>query len=370
MYRRKPMTALIGRIDARMVDELECVASVLLAIIVAHVIGAANVSWAAFSGYMVMRGHVADTLSRGTLRIVGTIAGGLLALAATPFLAPGWPLAAPALMLIGTASLYAALTAKRAYAWLFFGLTFAMVVFDKIEHPEIALGAFVETRILETVAGTFACMAVSLASGATLRRRWPASRVPRAQRAGWHPDALRHAVQGGAALAVLALLSDWLPLPALAQSAVTIMAVMLVPASGIGPSGFRPVSARMVQRFVGCIAGALLAALFLFTTFLFTPHAPAPLLILGTIVGVAIGRHLENGDHPHRYIGTQFTLAILITVVPDSYAEATIEPGFERLSGILIGMAVLEPILLAWHFVNPSRRAAGAATHPDEPGSI
>ncbi|MEF7344647.1 hypothetical protein U9Y13_25320, partial [Escherichia coli] len=96
------------------------------------------------------------------------------------------------------------------------------------------------------------------------------------------------------------------------------------------------------------------AALFLFSTFLFTPQAPAPLLILGTIVGVAIGRHLENGDHPHRYIGTQFTLAILITLVPDSYAEATIEPGFERLSGILIGMAVLEPILLAWHFVSPS----------------
>ncbi|WEJ99410.1 MAG: FUSC family protein [Candidatus Sphingomonas phytovorans] len=366
MYRRK----LIERIDARMVDELECVGSVLLAIIAAHAIGATNISWAAFSGYMVMRGHVADTLSRGALRIIGTIAGGLLSLAATPFLTPSLPLAALALALIGTASLYAALTAKRAYAWLFFGLTFAMVVFDKIDHPEIALGAFVETRILETLAGTLACVAVSLASGATLRRRWPASRAPQAQRAGWHPDALRLALQGGAALAALALLSGWLPLPALAQSAVTIMAVMLVPASGIGPSGFRPVSARIVQRFVGCIAGALLAALFLFTTFLFTPQAPAPLLILGTIVGVATGRHLENGDHSHRYVGTQFTLAILITLVPDSYASATIMPGLERLSGILIGMTVLEPILLAWHVLSPSRRAGGTGARPDEPGDI
>ena len=39
----------------RMVDELECVLSVLLAIVLGHLVSATNISWAAFSGYMVMR---------------------------------------------------------------------------------------------------------------------------------------------------------------------------------------------------------------------------------------------------------------------------------------------------------------------------
>ena len=148
------LTTLRRRIDARTIDELECVASVLLAILVAHWLGATNVSWAAFSGYMVMRGHVGETVQRGALRIVGTLAGGLLALAAIPLIAPHWPLAALGILVIGTATLYKAITAKRAYAWLFVGLTFAMVLFDKLHDPGIPLAAFVQTRILETSAGT------------------------------------------------------------------------------------------------------------------------------------------------------------------------------------------------------------------------
>lgn len=39
----------------RLVDELECVLSVLLAIAFAHALEVRHVGWAAFSGYMVMR---------------------------------------------------------------------------------------------------------------------------------------------------------------------------------------------------------------------------------------------------------------------------------------------------------------------------
>jgi hypothetical protein len=54
-----------------MVDEVECVASVLLAIVFGHLADARNISWAAYSGYMVMRGHISESLLRGALRIVG-----------------------------------------------------------------------------------------------------------------------------------------------------------------------------------------------------------------------------------------------------------------------------------------------------------
>lgn len=360
-----PGAALAGRISARTVDEAECVVSVLLAIVFAHLLGASNVSWAAFSGYMVMRGHAAETLPRGGLRIVGTVTGGLLALVAAPLIVPHWLPAALALLVVGTGSLYAALTARYAYAWLFFGLTFAMVVLDKAEHPEIALTVFVETRVLETVAGTLACVLVSLVSTLTLRRIWPAKRTPPAPVTRWHPGAFRHALQAGLALAVLVALVAWFDLPALAQGAITIMAVMVVPVEGIGPSGLIPVSRRIVQRFIGCIAGAVLAA-----AFLFLAHGTAWVLIAGTILGVALGRHLENGAPARRYIGTQFTLAILVTLVPDSYATAAIAPALERLSGILVGMAVLEPILLAWHVISPLRLDLARRNDPEESGGV
>jgi uncharacterized membrane protein YccC len=68
----------VAAFDSRRVDELECVVSVHLAIAFAHAIKAENVWWAAFSGYMVMRGHIAESVLRGILRIVGTVAGAVL----------------------------------------------------------------------------------------------------------------------------------------------------------------------------------------------------------------------------------------------------------------------------------------------------
>ena len=339
----------MDRIDARTIDEAECVASVLLAILFAHLLHASNVSWAAFSGYMVMRGHAAETMMRGALRIVGTVAGGVLALAATPWLLPFWPAQALALALVGTASLYGAIAAKRAYAWLFFGLTFVMVVLDKVAHPLNPLAGFVETRVLEVVAGTVACMIVSLASTLTLRRRWPAARA-RPPQGGWSPPALRHAAQGAVALVILSALDTHCEMPALAQSAITVMAVMLVPVTSLGATGFGLVNRRILYRFLGCAAGAALAA-----GFVLAARGSAPVLILGTIVGVALGRHIENGGTPFAYVGTQFVLAILIILVPDSYAHAHLGPAWERLAGIFIGMAVLEPVLLLWHFADPGR---------------
>ena len=56
------------------------------------------------------------------------------------------------------------------------------------------------------------------------------------------------------------------------------------------------------------------------------------------------------------YLGLQFTLAILVTLVPDSYADAQIHPALVRLASILIGMVVLEPVLLAWHALSPAPR--------------
>ena len=99
---------------ARLVDELECVLSVLLAIVIAHLVGAQNISWAAISAYMVMRGHVSDSLLRGTLRILGTAFGAGLALLVVPAVQSSWPLSSLAGAVFGGVTLYGALTGRRA----------------------------------------------------------------------------------------------------------------------------------------------------------------------------------------------------------------------------------------------------------------
>jgi uncharacterized membrane protein YccC len=343
----------------RLVDEIECASSVLLAIALAHLIHAQNVAWAAFSGYMVMRGHVSDSLLRGALRILGTAVGAGLALLVVPAVHLSLPLSALACALAGGAAMYGALTGRRSYAWLFAGLTFEMILLDKLEHPGEDIVAFVTTRMLEVAAGTAACVAVSTLSTLTARRRWPGVRAAPAQRIGWHPHALRHAAQAAVALALLPVFGSMFATRELAQSAVSIMAAMLVPLGSLSAGGLAPVSRKLVQRVAGCLTGSALAGFFLYAA-----HGNASVLIVGTVAGVLVGRHIENGSHSATYVGTQFTLAILVTLVPDSYADAAIAPALDRLTGTLVGLALLEPVLIAWHLIVPMVRP-GAALQPD-----
>jgi uncharacterized membrane protein YccC len=141
------------------------------------------------------------------------------------------------------------------------------------------------------------------------------------------------------------------------------MAVMLVPAAAVGGNSFSPVSRRILLRILGCAAGAAYAAAVLFLAHsLPLAGVAAVVLIGGTALGVMLGRHVENGAGALAYAGTQVVLAILVTLVPDSYANADITPALERLGGILIGMAVLEPVLLTWRLARPDQRESGGGT--------
>jgi hypothetical protein len=75
------------------------------------------------------------------------------------------------------------------------------------------------------------------------------------------------------------------------------------------------------------------------------------MLIAGSLIGVMLGRHIENGASPIAYGGTQFTLAVLVALVPDSYIAPDPDAAIARLAGTVIGIALLEPVLVAFHVV-------------------
>ncbi|MBB2926456.1 FUSC family protein [Paraburkholderia silvatlantica] len=336
---------------ARLFDEIEAVLSVLLAIAAAHLMGLRNVGWAAFSGYMVMRSHVAETFGRGALRVAGTAAGALLAVIA---LNKGhdvsW-LQSALLVAFGFLTLYGALISQKGYAWLFAGLTFAMVLIDGMQHPDGMVVDFALSRFEEVLIGTAACVLVSAASTVTLRRTGrtapsrPAKPLASQGVAFWNGPAFSHAMQGAIALGLIPVAWRLLGIESLDQSSITIMAVMTVPISSLSLPR-KPTSTKLIHRFAGCLAGGLLAAAILVSAH----HSPL-LMTLGVCFGVVIGKHIENGKSGVSYLGTQFALAFLVILVPDAYAAADLEPGLDRLFGIVFGMLLLEPVRLLFRML-------------------
>ena len=114
--------------------------------------------------------------------------------------------------------------------------------------------AFAQMRLLEVGAGTIACVAVSLLSTLTVRRRWPGLTPAPAQadRLASGRGASRRA-GGRQTLALLPVLHALFGIPELEQAGVTVMAVMIVPVADLTTSGLVPVSRRLLYRAIGCI---------------------------------------------------------------------------------------------------------------------
>jgi len=330
----------------RMADEVACVISVLLAIALAQYAGARMVSWAAVSALVLLKSDARETLARGVMRLIGTSAGAGLALLIVPYAAESMALASLSAAVMGAVGLYGMLTGRRAYAWLLFGLTYEIVLFDKLAFPHLETAELAWTRLIEVGAGTIACVIVSLGAALLSGSDWLKNSKPRPDRMRWNPRAARHAAQTGLALALLPPIYSMSKLPELSGAAITILAVMIVPVAGLGQSGLVPVSRRLLHRAIGCIAGGALAIAVL----LIADGNPA-VIVAGTCLGLIIGRHLETSSAATNYVGLQFSIALLMALVPDSYRQ--LDPGLavDRLIGILVGMALLEPVLLAWHFI-------------------
>ncbi|MGN6579919.1 MAG: FUSC family protein [Bordetella sp.] len=352
----------IARSAPRTLDETAAVAAVLLSIACAHALGEQNIGWAAFSAYMVMRPNISLSLQRGLLRIAGTAVG-----AAGALFLPAQVLASSALLsavlaIVGAATLYLALTERSGYAWLFAGITFAMVVIEPLAGSHSRLIGFAISRIAEVTTGTICGIGASALCAAIVKRAFasahaPSAAPPSATPRRWRKKVGMHALKGGVALALLPFASKFLHLPYPAQAAVTILAVLMMPQDKLEAANSQTVK-RMAHRFAGCMAGGLLA-----TAGLLTLHQSTVLLWLLTMAGIVIGRHIENSRTGGTYIGTQFALVFLFVLVPDSYSAVDVDAGLQRFLGIVSGIVLLALVMLAARLPRPplAMRPGGGA---------
>lgn len=327
----------------RLLDDAEALCAVLLAVGFAHFAHARHTGWAAFSGYMVMRSRLSESLPRGVRRIVGTVAGAVLAWCVAAY-APAFNwVQSLALAAMGGITIYCAITRRHGYSWLFTGITFGMVLLDTSGAPADDATQFAASRVIEVISGTVACLFVGVLSEYTLRPLILGGRSPTAAPstdAPWNREVAVHACVTAAALAVLPFLSHWASNELLSQAAVTVLAVMMVPMAAV-TDGRSVVSRRIVHRVAGCLLGAALAAVGLALT-----GTNIVAIVVFLSIGVLLGRHVENGGGKFAYVGTQFVLAFLVVFAPDSYSSMSLSPGLHRLAGIGVGMVVLQLVRL------------------------
>jgi uncharacterized membrane protein YccC len=337
-------------------EPLKAVLSVLLAVAVATALQLDDLSWAAFSGYMVMRADIAESIPRGLMRIMGTVGGALVGLLLAPAVADTPILLMLGLFVVSWIGAFQALASRYSYAWLFFGLTAGLVMTAALAAPTNVVH-FAATRVAEIVVGTASCLVVAglfASAGApagTGAPRNPASISPftgirDAFREAWlreNGPLLVHSTRAALAVGLLPLVWRWFSIEDFSQTAVTSYLVMMVPAAAVLDRRYSPIYERMAHRTLGCLlgGGTAIICLGMFSNTVL-------LGVLALCAGIWIGYHIQIGNEGISYLGTQFVLGFLITFIQGPGPVTSIVPGLERLLGILIGSAMLCVLILLW----------------------
>jgi len=244
------------------------------------------------------------------------------------------------------------LLSRYSYAWLFLGLTNIMVLAFAIEQPA-QLHAIARLRVADVAIGTVASLIVAtLIAPRAVPWRQTLRSISAAPKPGFAtsltPDArfrlVRHVSEAALGVTLVTALGYWFRLPNFTQAAITVLVVMIVPYADFEADRYRAVGRRLVLRGAGCLAGGLLGLLLL----LITEFVP-PLWWAALPVGIWIGEHLQTGDRRIGYFGTQFAFAFIVGFVQDvggprPGGDWGGYPAFQRLAGVLTGVAILAVI--------------------------
>jgi uncharacterized membrane protein YccC len=310
--------------------------AVALAVLAALALQVEDVWWAAISAFVSTRATAPASVERGVLRILGTIAGAVVSLLLSPWLAGDMVSVTLVLFVVSTAGVLGFLVSPHGYAWLLSAITADMVLMALLSDPLSAVSV-AANRVAEVVIGTGAAVLVSLVLAPA------ADDAPAAPPPGWSDllgaqwPAVEHALRAGAGVMLVPVVWNWLELPSLSQTAVTVAAVMAVPALSTDTASNRQaVTGRALHRIVGCLSGGVagLGCLAL------SVESFLPWLAMLT-AGVWVCAHVQGSTRGIGYVGTQSAVVFIVTLVQGAGPPQSILPGIERFAGVTGGLLIL-----------------------------
>ena len=352
---------------ARGLEAAEATASVTLAILGALALHSGEPWWAAITAFMVTRASPSLALSRGIMRIVGSIVGAVAGLVVLRlFVYQSLPFCL-SLFAISCVGLFGFVCSRFSYAWLVGAVTACLVMLMSLVEPQGAFETAVN-RVAEVMIGTIAALIVAGlsprpadAGGAPAadlidppplafwRRRYGA------ELRRWLPGKeplLWHACRGGLTVMLMPALADWLAPESPVTMGVTVVMVMSIPTTAILESDSRAIIQKAAHRLIGCLLGALIGLACLAVI-----GSDFLLWIVLIPPGIWLCSQIQTGSTGISYIGTQAMFAYLMSMVQGLGPPNSISPGFNRLVGVMGGLSVLFVVTLALSLI-PLHRAS------------
>jgi uncharacterized membrane protein YccC len=314
----------------------------MAALVVAVSVGVAcamhlqEVWWAAISGFISSQATRPASVKKALLRVTGTMAGAALCLALVGWLAYDMFACVLALFVISSIGILGVNVSPHGYAWLFFSVTFSLVLLMSLVDPLNAF-SFAINRTIEVVIG--ATVAIAIAFAMAPEESVVENPAPR----GWTDlfDAqwpvVLHALRGGIAVAMTPIIWSYFYLPGVSATATTMTSVLAVPVLSDNPmDSNRKMVEKAMHRLLGCLVGGVAGLMLL----------AVPLTqLLPWLTAVAAGTwsfaYLQGSTRGIGYIGTQAAVVFIITLVQGDGPPTSIMPGINRFAGIAIGMMTL-----------------------------
>jgi len=340
----------------RGLEALEAALSVTLAILAALAMHSDNPWWAGLSAFMVTRASLAVALSRGLMRIVGSVVGAAIGvIVLSLFVYQPLPFCL-CLFLVTFIGFFGFAISRFSYAWLMGSVTANLVMLMAFTQPQSAFTIAVD-RAADVVIGTVASLLVcglmpapdhtgAVAAPGQLsppplafwRRRWDAEF--HRWLSGKRP-LIMHACRIALTVMLLPALASWLAPVSPVTIGLTSVMVMAVPTKVILEADIRVIVQRSAHRVIGCLLGALVGLACLAVV-----GSDFVLWVLLLATGVWLCSQIQTGTTGISYVGTQAMFAFVMSMVQSQGPPLSIGPGFERLVGVVAGLCLMFVITL------------------------
>ena len=309
--------------------------SVVLAVVISLSLHLDATWWSGISAFSASQSSRRGSFTKALHRIIGTLAGGILAYFIMRWAAYDHFLCLIFLFLITFTGIIGYQLGNSGYAWLLFSITADLIVISSLLEPKSALYISIY-RVSEVIIGSLVSAFVAFL---VLPRDDVISPV---KNYSWR-DLLKdenspvytYALACSVTVAIIPLVWFYFELPSIgAQMGITSITILAVPMLGEDANNLHErILEKSLHRIIGCIIGGITGLIMISLPLdEFLPW----LLFLG--VGTWIGAYIQTSKHGLHYIGTQLSFAFIITLIQGFGPPDSIYPGLMRLSGVIFGI--------------------------------